>query len=141
MRFTKTCAMALATMMLLTAGCGGGGDKKAADKGKAAGGGSKKLVMYWGALDDWMAKDIKEFEKDTGIKVEAVRMSSGEVIGRIKAEKANPKASIWFGGPADGQIQAKADGLWRNMFPPMPLRFPINSKIKKVIGLAFMLVI
>ena len=128
MKFTKTCAMALATMMLLTAGCGGGGDKKAADKGKAANGGSKKLVMYWGALDDWMAKDIKEFEKDTGIKVEAVRMSSGEVIGRIKAEKANPKASIWFGGPADGQIQAKADGLLEKYISPNAQKIPDQFK-------------
>ena len=131
MKFTKTCAMALATMMLLTAGCGGGGDKKAADKGKAANGGSKKLVMYWGALDDWMAKDIKEFEKDTGIKVEAVRMSSGEVIGRIKAEKANPKASIWFGGPADGQIQAKADGLLEKYVSPAAAKIPDKFKDKE----------
>ena len=125
MKFTKVCAIALAGMLLFATGCGGG-DKKAAEQK----GSSKKLVMYWGALDDWMAKDIKEFEKETGIKVEAVRMSSGETIGRIKAEKNNPKASIWFGGPADGQIQAKADGLLEKYVSPNAAKIPDKFKDK-----------
>ncbi len=128
MRLKRIGAAVMASMMLFAlTGCGGGGSK-APDK-KAAGG-SKKLVMYWGALDDWMAKDIKEFEKDTGIKVEAVRMSSGETIGRLKAEKNNPKASIWFGGPADGQIQAKADGLLEKYVSPNAAKIPDQFKDK-----------
>ena len=125
MRIKRVCAAVMAGMMLFAlTGCGG---SKAPDK-KA--GGSKKLVMYWGALDDWMAKDIKEFEKDTGIKVEAVRMSSGETLGRLKAEKNNPKASIWFGGPADGQIQAKADGLLEKYVSPNAAKIPEQFKDK-----------
>jgi iron(III) transport system substrate-binding protein len=96
MKLQKVCAVSLAGLMLFAlTGCGGGDKKAAAPKD-----GGKKLVMYWGALDDWMAKDIAEFQKETGIKVEAVRMSSGETIGRIKAEKANPKAShlVWRPG-------------------------------------------
>ena len=77
MKLKKVCAVSLAGLMLLAlTGCGGSGYKKAA----APKDGGKKLVMYWGALDDWMAKDIAEFQKETGIKVEAVRMSSGETI-------------------------------------------------------------
>ena len=71
----------------------------------------KKLTVYWGALEDFMAADVAAFEKETGIKVTAIRLSSGEALKRLKLEKAAPKASVWFGGPADGQIQAKADGL------------------------------
>ena len=127
MKLKKVCAVSLAGLMLLAlTGCGGSGDKKAA----APKDGGKKLVMYWGALDDWMAKDIAEFQKETGIKVEAVRMSSGETIGRIKAEKANPKASIWFGGPADGQIQAKADGLLEKYVSPNAAKIPDKFKDK-----------
>lgn len=126
MKLKRICAAVMASMMLLgLTGCGGG--SKAPDK-KA--GGSKKLVMYWGALDDWMAKDIKEFEKETGIKVEAVRMSSGETLGRLKAEKNNPKASIWFGGPADGQIQAKSDGLLEKYVSPNAAKIPDQFKDK-----------
>lgn len=73
-----------------------------------------KLTIYSGVLEDYMVAAVKEFEKDTGVKTEAVRMSSGEVLGRIRAEKENPKASIWFGGPADAFIQASEEGLMEN---------------------------
>src|SRR5690606_7972275 len=39
------------------------------------------------------------------------RMSNGEILSRIRAERNSPKASIWFGGPADTFIQAKTEGL------------------------------
>lgn len=69
------------------------------------------LTIYSGLMQDHMIKAVDEFEKETGIKVDAVRMSSGEILGRINAEKENPRASVWFGGPADGFIQAKEMGL------------------------------
>lgn len=52
-----------------------------------------------------------EFQKATGIKVEFLPMSSGEVLTRLKAESANPRTDIWLGGGSDAFIQAKADGL------------------------------
>ncbi|MCF4151331.1 ABC transporter substrate-binding protein [Dethiosulfovibrio sp. F2B] len=52
-----------------------------------------------------------EFEKATGIKVEFLPMSSGEVLTRLKAERSNPRTDVWFGGGSDAFIQAKADGL------------------------------
>lgn len=52
-----------------------------------------------------------EFEKATGIKVELLTMSSGEVLTRLQAEKANPQTDIWFGGGSDAFIQAKEEGL------------------------------
>ncbi len=70
-----------------------------------------KLTIYSGLMEDHMIKAVAEFEKETGVKTEAVRMSSGEILGRIRAEKENPKASIWFGGPADGFVQAGEEGL------------------------------
>jgi len=53
----------------------------------------------------------EEFEKATGIKVEFLTMSSGEVLTRLRAEKANPQTDVWFGGGSDAFIQAKEDGL------------------------------
>jgi iron(III) transport system substrate-binding protein len=40
----------------------------------------------------------KAFEDQTGIKLEYLTMSSGEELSRLRAEKANPQADVWFGG-------------------------------------------
>lgn len=53
----------------------------------------------------------KEFEEATGIKIQYLTMSSGEVLTRLKAEAANPQTDIWFGGGSDAFIQAKDEGL------------------------------
>ena len=53
----------------------------------------------------------QEFEKATGIKVEFLTMSSGEVLTRLLVEKANPQTDVWFGGGSDAFIQAKEEGL------------------------------
>lgn len=51
------------------------------------------------------------FEEATGIKVELLTMSSGEVLTRLQAEKENPQTDIWFGGGSDAFIKAKEEGL------------------------------
>ncbi|GBE14019.1 hypothetical protein BMS3Abin14_00053 [bacterium BMS3Abin14] len=51
------------------------------------------------------------FEKATGIKVGFLKMSSGEVLTRLKAEKANPQTDVWFGGGSDAFIKAAGEGL------------------------------
>ncbi|MCX7950637.1 MAG: ABC transporter substrate-binding protein [Clostridiales bacterium] len=89
-----------------------------------------KLTIYAGLMEDHMIKAVQEFEKETGIKVEAVRMSSGEILGRVKAEKENPKASVWFGGPADGFIAAKEEGLLEKYVSPNAKDIPDKFKDK-----------
>lgn len=111
----------LLTLALFAFGCGG--EKKAATP--------QKLTIYSGLMEDHMIKSIKEFEKETGIKVEAIRMSSGEILGRLNAEKAAPKASVWFGGPADGFIQAKEMGLLQAYTPDTAKLIPDKYKDKE----------
>ena len=53
----------------------------------------------------------KAFEDATGIKVEYLTMSSGEVLTRLRAEKSNPQTDVWFGGGSDAFIQAATEGL------------------------------
>lgn len=54
----------------------------------------------------------KEFEAlYPGVTVNYVRLSSGESLTRIRNEKANPQFDIWWGGPIDSFIAAKAEGL------------------------------
>ncbi|MCK5767313.1 MAG: iron ABC transporter substrate-binding protein, partial [Candidatus Atribacteria bacterium] len=58
-----------------------------------------KVLRMYTAFDTEEAKYyIEAFEKETGIEVEWVRMSSGEVLARIEAESANPQASMWHAG-------------------------------------------
>lgn len=52
-----------------------------------------------------------KFEEATGIKVQFLTMSSGEVLTRLQAEKANPQTDVWFGGGSDAFIQARTEGL------------------------------
>ena len=69
-------------------------------------------LQIYAALDTEEAQYyIEAFEKSTGIKVEFVRMSSGEVGARIEAEKNNPQASVWFGGSNTDHINVHAKGL------------------------------
>ena len=120
-RSKKLVALVLSVVMLagLAAGCGGA--KEEAKK-------PLQLTLYCGLMEDHMVMTVKEFEKDTGIKVAAVRMSSGEILGRLKAEKNAPKASIWWGGPADGFIQAKSDGLLEKYVSPNAAKIPAQFK-------------
>jgi iron(III) transport system substrate-binding protein len=53
----------------------------------------------------------QEFEAKYGITVNYVRMSSGEALARVNAEKDNPQFDIWWGGPMDSFISAKESGL------------------------------
>lgn len=71
-----------------------------------------EVVKAYTTMEEPLAKALfDEFEKETGIKVEWVRLSGGEAIARLEAERANPQASIWVGGVGTQHIEAKLRGL------------------------------
>jgi len=73
---------------------------------------AKKVLHIYEAFDTAEAKYyIDVFEKETGIDVVFVRMSSGEVLARVKAESANPQATVWHAGSNTSHINAAANGL------------------------------
>ena len=77
----------------------------------AAEGRGETLHLYT-ALDTNEAKIyIRAFEEETGIQVRWVRLSAGEVLVRIRSERANPQVALWFGGPSPEFIVAKNEGL------------------------------
>jgi iron(III) transport system substrate-binding protein len=58
------------------------------------------------------------FEKaNPGVKVNWVRMSTGETLARLRAEKANPQADVWWGGTTDPHSIAALEGLTENYRP------------------------
>lgn len=54
---------------------------------------------------------LQAFEKDTGIRVQWVRLSAGEALARLKSEARNPTQDVWFGAPCTEFIAAKKAGL------------------------------
>lgn len=54
---------------------------------------------------------FEAFTAATGIKINFVRHSSGEVLARLIAEKDNPRVGMVFGGPADTFAAAKLEGV------------------------------
>ena len=59
----------------------------------------------------WCEMAAKEFTKATGITVNQTRKATGEALGQIRAEAANPKTDIWWGGTGDPFLQAAEIGL------------------------------
>lgn len=70
-----------------------------------------ELNLYATMPEKYADQVIAQFTKDTGIKVNYLRMSAGEVLTRIKAEKNNPQIDVVLGGPADIYEAAKRGDL------------------------------
>ena len=72
---------------------------------------STELNVLCTPQEEWCQGMKQEFEAKYGITVNYVRMSSGESLARIRAEKDNPQFDIWWGGPIDSFVAAKGEGL------------------------------
>ncbi len=70
----------------------------------------KSVVLYSAHTQEIIDAMAPRFEAATGIKAEVVKMGSGDVIARVKAEKDNPQCDvIWsIGGE---QLEANSDLL------------------------------
>jgi iron(III) transport system substrate-binding protein len=79
----------------------------AAGRANAAG----SVVVYCGVNEAWCRAASTAFEQKTGIHVDMTRQSAGEIFARLRAEGANPRGDVWFGGTGDPHLQAAALGL------------------------------
>ena len=52
-----------------------------------------------------------KFSEETGVKVELLSMSSGDVLSKLRAEGGTPSADLWFGGGIDSFMSAAEDDL------------------------------
>jgi iron(III) transport system substrate-binding protein len=59
----------------------------------------------------WCEMAAAEFTKTTGIQVQQTRKATGEALAQLRAEAANPKTDIWWGGTGDPFLQAAEMGL------------------------------
>src|ERR1051326_5427250 len=69
------------------------------------------VIMYCAVDENWCRAMTTEYQRQTGVNVQMVRMSSGEIYARLRAEKDNPQADIWWGGTGDPHLQAADEGL------------------------------
>ena len=70
-----------------------------------------KLTLYMGPPEKTCAALAQGFEKHSGIKPTFLRLSAGEAINRIRAERSAPQASVLYGIGLPSMLTLKADGL------------------------------
>jgi iron(III) transport system substrate-binding protein len=92
--------------------------------------GSGKLTVLCTPQEDWCVALTKAFQAETGIETNYVRLSSGESVARLRAGKDNPEFDVWFGGPADGYMVAKNEGLLEAYVSPVAAKIPEQIKDK-----------
>jgi iron(III) transport system substrate-binding protein len=80
---------------------------------------AEKLTLYCSAQEDWCQLMARSFEEASGIDVNMTRKSSGETYAQIRAEAANPKGDVWWGGTGDPHLQAANEGLTEPYISPM----------------------
>ena len=83
------------------------------------------LVISWGAASaqtatvnaicstdqSWCELAAQEFSRATGVRVLQTRKATGEALAQLRAEAANPKTDLWWGGTGDPYYQAAELGL------------------------------
>ncbi len=72
---------------------------------------SKNLTIYCALPETEIPSYLDAFKEDTGITVDFVRLSAGEVLSKVQVEKNNPQASVWYGGNCDTFIAAAGSDL------------------------------
>lgn len=60
---------------------------------------------------EWCQAVAAGFQRASGIKVNLSMKGSGEGLAQLRAEKANPKLDVWFGGTGDPHLIAAEEGL------------------------------
>ncbi len=77
------------------------------------------LTLYCSVQEEWCRGVVTAFERKTGIKISMTRKSSGETYAQVKAEAANPRGDVWWGGTGDPHLQAAEEGLTLEYRSPM----------------------
>ena len=104
-------------LLALAAACGGGGD------------GGQTVTVYSPHGREMLTAFKQQFEAaNPGVTVETVDMGSQEVFDRIRSERANPQADVWWGAPSPLFEQAAADSLLERFVPTWAGTLPADAK-------------
>ncbi|WP_228409477.1 extracellular solute-binding protein [Radiobacillus deserti] len=116
------CMLVVALGFVLVGCMAGGSDDQASEEeksGNESSGESKegtseleeKVVVYSPHGKDILSEFEKQFEEEYGIDMEFLDMGSQEILDRIRSEKGNTQADVWWGAPQVNFDQAKDEGL------------------------------
>lgn len=90
--------------------------------------GAGKVTLYMGPPEKTCQAVAQGFEKRTGVKTTFLRLSAGEAINRIRAERNAPQASILYGIGLPSMLTLKADGLLQPYKSPEAAAIPDKYK-------------
>jgi len=68
------------------------------------------------------------FTEKTGIKVEYLRATTGELVNRVISEKASPQADVLLGGASNYHINLAKEGCLESYASPVAKNFPAYAK-------------
>ena len=87
------------------------------------------VVLYSPHGRDLLALIEKRYEQiNPKIDVRWLDMGAQEVYDRIRSEKANPQADVWYGGPQSTFAQGAAEGLLAPFHPSWAEAIPPESR-------------
>jgi iron(III) transport system substrate-binding protein len=95
----------------------------------SGGDGRAVLTVYSPHGKDLLEYYEKGFEAaNPNVDVQWVDMGSQEVLDRLRAEKANPQADVWFGAPSEIFGRAAGEGLLEAYSPTWADKVPAEAK-------------
>ena len=90
------------------------------------------LVVYSPNGKDLLQYYEQAFEKGhPDVDVQWVDMGSQDVLDRLRSERANPQADVWFGAPAETFARAANEGLLAPYRPSWSATLPVESHDSK----------
>ncbi|HKK07341.1 MAG TPA: extracellular solute-binding protein, partial [Gemmatimonadota bacterium] len=107
---------ALAGLLVLAAGCRGGD-------------GRTPVVIYSPHGRDLLSHFEQAYEAShPDVDVQWVDMGSQEVLDRVRSEKANPQADVWWGAPSEIFSRAADEGLLAPDHPSWEGAVPASAR-------------
>lgn len=113
---TNARGLSILALAAFTTACGGGD-------------GRQVLTVYSPHGREMLQAFEKRFEAaNPTIDLQYVDMGSQEVFDRVRSEKANPQADVWWGAPANMFEQAAADSMLQPFTPSWATAVPAEAK-------------
>ncbi|WP_373767644.1 ABC transporter substrate-binding protein [Glaesserella sp.] len=78
-----------------------------------------KLTVYCTVQNKVCEDMTKRFSQKYHVETQFIHGGTGTILGKLKAEKANPQADVWYGGTIEPHFQAGQLGLLEAYRSPM----------------------
>jgi iron(III) transport system substrate-binding protein len=79
---------------------------------------SRRLIIYSPHGKEMLSEFEKRFERShPGVDVQWIDMGSQDVLDRVRTERGNPQADLWWGAPSTMFMRAEREGLLEPYVP------------------------